>query len=56
MTCLLTAAPEDRERYGRAEQEASAKKAGLWRDPNPVPPWDWRHDQQKKRMGGESGS
>jgi endonuclease YncB( thermonuclease family) len=34
--------PEDRERYELAEQEAKAKKVGLWRDPNPVPPWEWR--------------
>ena len=33
---------EDRERYEFAEQEAKARKAGLWRDPNPVPPWEWR--------------
>ncbi len=33
---------EDRGRYEFAELEAKAKKAGLWRDPNPVPPWDWR--------------
>jgi len=28
--------PEDRERYEHAEQDARAKKVGLWRDPNPV--------------------
>ena len=33
---------EDRTRYAFAEQEARARKAGLWRDPSPVPPWDWR--------------
>lgn len=33
---------EERERYSFAEEEAKAKKAGLWGDPNPVPPWDWR--------------
>ncbi len=26
-----------------AEQEARARHAGLWRDPDPTPPWDWRH-------------
>lgn len=25
------------------EQEARAARRGLWSDPNPVPPWDWRH-------------
>jgi endonuclease YncB( thermonuclease family) len=34
--------PEDRARYAAAEREARASRAGLWRDPNPVPPWDWR--------------
>jgi endonuclease YncB( thermonuclease family) len=33
---------EDRERYAFAEQEARAKRAGLWSDPDPVPPWEWR--------------
>jgi endonuclease YncB( thermonuclease family) len=33
---------EERERYAFAEEEARARKAGLWRDPNPVPPWEWR--------------
>lgn len=34
--------PEDAGRYEFAEQEAKAKRAGLWADGNPVPPWDWR--------------
>jgi endonuclease YncB( thermonuclease family) len=33
----------DRGQYEFAEQEAKARKAGLWREPNPMPPWDWRH-------------
>lgn len=33
---------EDRERYAFAEVEARAKKAGLWRGPTTVPPWEWR--------------
>jgi endonuclease YncB( thermonuclease family) len=39
--------PEDRERYEAAEREARARKAGLWRDPNPVPPWEWRRRQPR---------
>ena len=35
--------PEDRQRYAFAEQEARARKAGLWSEPDPTPPWDWRH-------------
>jgi endonuclease YncB( thermonuclease family) len=39
---------EDRGRYGFAEQEARARKAGLWRDGTAVPPWEWR----ARRSGG----
>lgn len=34
--------PEDRGRYEFAEQEASSRKVGLWRDGTAVPPWQWR--------------
>ncbi len=34
--------PEDRVRCESAELEAKAKKVGLWRDPIPVPRWEWR--------------
>jgi endonuclease YncB( thermonuclease family) len=34
---------EDRRRYEFAETEAKAKKAGLWLEKDPVPPWEWRH-------------
>lgn len=33
----------------RVEDEARQAKIGLWSDPNPMPPWDYRH-------GGKSGS
>jgi len=33
---------EDRQRYATAEAEARTRKAGLWSEPDPVPPWDWR--------------
>ena len=29
-------------RLAEAEQEARGNRVGLWRDPNPVAPWDWR--------------
>ena len=35
-------APEDRGRYEAAELAAQALRAGLWADPGPVPPWEWR--------------
>jgi endonuclease YncB( thermonuclease family) len=34
---------------GRAEAEAKAAKKGLWADPNPVPPWDFRKLEKKKK-------
>jgi len=34
--------PEDRGAYEFSEQEARAKRVGLWSDPDPVPPWEWR--------------
>jgi endonuclease YncB( thermonuclease family) len=34
--------PADRVLYKDAENRAREKRLGLWRDPNPVPPWEWR--------------
>ena len=34
---------------GRAETEAKVGKKGLWADLNPVPPWEFRGDQKKKK-------
>ena len=36
----------DREIYAQAEQLAKSQGIGLWRDKNPMPPWDFR--QQTK--------
>jgi endonuclease YncB( thermonuclease family) len=33
---------EDQARYEFAKQEAKAKRAGLWQDKNPQPPWEYR--------------
>lgn len=33
----------DRDAYARAETAARAARVGLWRDANPMAPWDWRH-------------
>jgi endonuclease YncB( thermonuclease family) len=33
---------EDRVAYARAEEKARAERRGLWRDPRPVPPWEFR--------------
>jgi len=35
--------PEDREAYAKAEEEARLSRIGLWSEPDPVPPWEWRH-------------
>jgi endonuclease YncB( thermonuclease family) len=29
-----------------AQQQARAKKLGLWAEPNPVAPWDWRRNKR----------
>lgn len=31
------------------EQSARRAKRGLWRDGNPVPPWEWRKDNRHKK-------
>jgi endonuclease YncB( thermonuclease family) len=40
--------PIDREAYGRAEERAQADRLGLWTDPNPMPPWEYRHGGAKR--------
>ncbi len=32
----------DQYTYSAQEQEARGRRVGLWSNPNPVPPWDWR--------------
>jgi endonuclease YncB( thermonuclease family) len=34
--------PGLRTEYMSAEDRAAAARVGLWRDNNPVPPWEWR--------------
>ncbi len=34
--------PDDRLLYDSAEQEARAARRGLWEDPDPIPPSEWR--------------
>jgi endonuclease YncB( thermonuclease family) len=33
---------DDRWRYESYEDEARLRKIGLWSDPAPIPPWEWR--------------
>lgn len=34
--------PGDANRYEQSEQEARTRRIGLWSDPQPTPPWEWR--------------
>ncbi len=35
-------APSESAAYARAEQQAKEAKRGLWAEPRPIPPWEWR--------------
>ena len=39
--------------WGMLQQQAKEEKAGLWSQPNPTPPWQWRREkrQTKNRSG-----
>jgi len=37
---------KDRKLYDFAEQEARARRRGLWADVDPMPPWDYRHNKR----------
>lgn len=39
---------EDSRAYAYAEEQARAEKQGLWIDPDPTPPWEWRHERRQK--------
>lgn len=38
---------EDRQKYMQAEEAAKVAHAGLWKDPQPDSPWEWRRKNQK---------
>jgi endonuclease YncB( thermonuclease family) len=40
---------EARGQYEFAEVEAKAKCVGLWQEPEPVAPWEWRRQKRKAR-------
>src|SRR5262249_41932048 len=40
--------PADRKAYAAAEDAAREQKIGLWSDPHPTPPWDFRHGTPTK--------
>ena len=33
----------------RLETEARKQRRGLWADPKPLPPWDWRRKKNERR-------
>jgi endonuclease YncB( thermonuclease family) len=33
----------DRAAYSEAESQSMARKSGLWSEPHPTPPWEFRH-------------
>jgi endonuclease YncB( thermonuclease family) len=39
---------------GRLEAEARAAGRGLWSDPDPVPPWEWRKGARKAQSAAQS--
>lgn len=40
--------PADQRLYAEAEQHAKTARVGLWRDPVPVAPWEWRSAQRSR--------
>ena len=41
--------PEERESYARAQSEARNARRGLWADPNPIEPGEFRRDEKRER-------
>jgi hypothetical protein len=39
-------ASADRSQYAAAEIAAREADIGLWSDPHPIPPWDWRKGER----------
>jgi endonuclease YncB( thermonuclease family) len=45
--------PADRKLYAEAQKAASLKGTGLWNDPAPVAPWDFRHNKSASSVAVE---
>ena len=41
--------PADRDLYAKAEAEARAARRGLWQDPNPTEPYQFRKEEKRER-------
>jgi hypothetical protein len=48
-------APHDRE-LARLEAEARKARVGLWSEPNPIPPWEWRRGEGVPRTAEVIGN
>jgi endonuclease YncB( thermonuclease family) len=46
--------PADRQGYASAEQEARSQRLGLWKDPTPTPPWEYRHHSNGSTVDAEA--
>ncbi|TXC66051.1 thermonuclease family protein [Piscinibacter aquaticus] len=42
--------PLDRQLYAEAQTDAKQHRIGLWRDPSPTPPWDYRRGKRTTPM------
>jgi endonuclease YncB( thermonuclease family) len=40
---------DDSREFAAAEAEARKERRGLWADPKPVPPWEWRKLSKEER-------
>jgi endonuclease YncB( thermonuclease family) len=36
----------EQQAYRACEERARKERRGLWRDPRPTPPWEWRRSQR----------
>ena len=41
--------PEDRTSYAKAETDAAESKLGLWIDPDPTSPWEFRKEEKSRK-------
>lgn len=46
--------PQERGRHEFAEAEARARRIGLWRAADPVPPWDWRRSARREQAAAQA--
>jgi endonuclease YncB( thermonuclease family) len=44
----------DRVAYSDAEMDARRHERGLWGDPDPVPPWDYRKAERERKKAVEA--